>query len=212
MTKGDNQEGTNPDLDLSGVQFPEGQPKKGKSQAQNILLLAGGFIAVIILGLVVSHQVTPSGGSDANDPLKIVGQVALSEQELRDVVNARQLTVYWAGPMAGAKYSLISVAAAGQSFLRYLPNGTGLADKSGNFRVIATYRKSNALAVTKRIGAKPGNFGFMTSDGNSAYFSTSKPTNVIVGLKGVGYQIEIYDPNSKLALGLATQGQIQKIN
>jgi hypothetical protein len=204
-------EATNPDLDLNDVYFPESKPKKGKSQAQKILLLAGGFVAVIVLGLLVSHQVTPSGGSNANDPLKIVGQVALSEQELRDVVNARHLTVYWAGPMTGAKYSLISVEAAGQSFLRYLPNGIGLADKSSSFRVIATYQKSKALTATRLIGTKAGNFGFMTADGNAAYFATSKPTNVIVGLKAVNYQVEIYDPDSKLALGLATQGQIQKM-
>ena len=67
------------------------------------------------------------------------GKVEMSAGELRSVVSAHHLTVYWAGPTDGAKYAL---------------------NTTTSYRVIATYVLKNAFLITQSAGAVIGNVGF----------------------------------------------------
>jgi hypothetical protein len=190
---------TSPYVDLSS-------PRRKKSRP---LLFLGSLIAVIVLGIagyfIISHY------SKSNDTQKIAGKVAMSADELRSVVLAKHLTVYWAGPMAGAKYALIANK-PGQSFVRYLPNGNGLNDTTTSFRVIATYAQKGAFLVTQSAGGVSGNVGFTNVDGNAVFYVKTRPTNVYMGIKDKDIQIEIFDPGIDQALGLSLiHNQIQQI-
>jgi hypothetical protein len=190
---------TSPYVDLSS-------PRRKKSRP---LLFLGSLIAVIVLGIagyfIISHY------SKGNDTQKIAGKVAMSADELRSVVIAKHLTVYWAGPMAGAKYALIANK-PGQSFVRYLPNGNGLNDTTTSFRVIATYVQKGAFLITQSAGGVSGNVGFTNVDGNAVFYVKTRPTNVYMGIKDKDIQIEIFDPGIDQALGLSLiHNQIQQI-
>jgi hypothetical protein len=154
-----------------------------------LVLLSGGFFLL--------HQI-----NKPSDILRIQGKVALTATELRSVVAAKHLTVYWSGPQAGAKYSLTS-ATPGVAVLRYLPDGKGLNDTQAVYRAIGTYAQKNAFAVNQSTGSEAGNIGFTNVDGNSVFYAKNRPTNVYVGMKDKDIQIEIFDPLIDQALGVA---------
>ena len=165
-----------------------------------VALLAG--LGFYIIGKRTSHT----------DTLKIQGKVAMSAQELRDIVLAKKLTVYWAGPLEETKYALIANK-AGSTFVRYLPKGNGLNDTTTSYRVVATYVLKGAFSVTQSAGAVIGNVGFTNVDGNAIFYVKTRPTNVYVGVKGKDIQIEIYDPGIDQSLGLALiHNQVRQIS
>jgi hypothetical protein len=163
------------------------------------ILLVGGFF-------FIKHQ------RSGNDLAKIQGKVALSASELRDVVLAKKLTVYWAGPQEGAKYTLIATT-PGVAFVRYLPGGVGLNDTKTLFRAIGTYAQKNAFAVSTAGASATGNVGFVNADGNAVFYSKARPTNVYIGIKGKDIQVEVFDPVVDQALGLVlVKNQVRQIS
>lgn len=183
-----------------------GIPRKKKRSSRVLQVL----ILVIILALggffIVQHQ---RSGSDA---AKIQGKVALSASELRDVVVAKKIVAYWAGPLDGAKYTLIATT-PGVAFVRYLPGGVGLNDTKTLFRAIGTYTQKNAFAVSTAGAAANGNVGFVSADGNAVFYSKARPTNVYIGIKGKDVQVEVFDPVVDQALGLVlVKNQVRQIS
>lgn len=140
------------------------------------------------------------------------GKVALTESQLRDVVAGEGLVVYWLGPQEGALYALNTVS-TNQNYVRYLPNGNGLEDTSPNYRVIGTYEAKDAFTLTLSNAKKVNSVGFTNEDGNAVYYGTLNPNSVYVGVRGTDDQVEIFDPNSGLALIAArTPHLLQKIS
>ena len=180
-----------------------------RPRKRGLRLLVSLLVLVVVAAagyLLVTHF---TGGSDAQ---KMSGKVALSAGELRSVVLAHHLTVYWAGPTDGAKYALITTK-PGSIFVRYLPNGQGLADTTTSYRVIATYSQKNAFLITQSAGQVVGNVGFTNVDGNAVFYVKTRPTNVYMGIKGKDIQLEIFDPGIDQALGLSLlHNQIQQIS
>ncbi len=154
-------------------------------------------IAIVLVGGFFFMKNQRSG----NDLAKIQGKVALSADDLRSVVLAKKLTVYWAGPQDGAKYTLIATT-PGVAFVRYLPGGVGLNDTKTLFRAIGTYAQKNAFAISTAGAAANGNVGFVNADGNAVFYSKARPSNVYVGIKGKDIQVEVFDPVVDQALGL----------
>ena len=115
------------------------------------------FLALIVAIVLIAgggyYYVSHHSGSDTK---KLQGKVALSEKELRDLVVAKKLTVYWAGPLAGAKYG-ITVTGTGLAYIRYLPGGVGINDTKTAFRAVGTYTQKNAFAVNQTTGQQTGN-------------------------------------------------------
>ncbi len=180
-----------------------------KTKRSRPLLVLGSFAAIVVLGFIgfflFSHF------NKSNDADKTAGKVAMTSDELRSLVLAKHLTVYWAGPQTGAKYALISNR-NGSNFVRYLPNGNGLNDSTTSFRVIATYVQKNAFLITQSAGGVTGNVGFTNVDGNAVFYVKTRPTNVYMGIKDKDIQIEIFDPGIDQALGLSLiHNQIQQI-
>lgn len=170
-----------------------------------------------LVALILAVIVLVGGGyflitnSNSSDDTKTQGKVALSAQELRDIVIAKKLTVYWAGPQEGAQYALTSTG-TGIAYVRYLPSGVGLNDTKTAVRAIGTYTQKDAFAVNQATGQQTGNVGFISADGNAVFYTQSRPTNVYIGIKGKDIQIEVFDPGIDQALGLVLiRGQIAQI-
>lgn len=176
-----------------------------------IQVAAAAAILGIVLGsvfFIVRDQVVGNQNLVAGQTL---GQVALTESQLRDAVLANKLTAYWAGPQEGALYSLVSNS-NGQVFVRYLPNGKGLEDTAASYRVIATYPQSDAYAVTQAAGNQANAISFVNADGAQVFYSKNYNANVYVAFPDSPFEIEIFDPGEGVALGLATTaGKIVKI-
>lgn len=170
------------------------------------------IVAIVVVLLGVGGYYFISSNSDKGTNLeKIQGKVALSADELRDVVVANKLTVFWAGPQDGVKYTLVATS-PGVAFVRYLPGGVGVDDTKTAFRAVGTYTQKNAFTVNKNAGNLTGNTGFINSDGNAVFYAKSRPTNVYIGIKGKDIQVEVYDPVANQALSLAlASNQIRAI-
>lgn len=169
-------------------------------------------IAVVVVILGAGGYLFISQSKNDGDLAKIQGKVALSAQELKDVVAAKKLTVYWAGPQTGAKYTLIATT-PGISYVRYLPGGVGLNDTTTLFRAIGTYVQKDAYNVSLAAGRADGNVGFINSDGNAVFYSKGRPSNVYIGIKGKDIQVEVFDPVVDQALGLVlVRGQISLVH
>jgi hypothetical protein len=143
---------------------------------------------------------------------RTTGEVALTQQELTDILKEEDLAAYWLGPQAGAKYTL-NVTAGNQVFIRYLPNGEGLEDISQSYIVVATYQQEDAYTITEAAGTQADSVSFMNAEGGMVYYSKLLPTNVYVAYDGEPFSIEIFDPIDGGALSsAATVGKLVRIN
>jgi hypothetical protein len=131
------------------------------------------------------------------------GLVALTETELRAAVKTSGGSIYWADSEPGALYAFNHIA-TGQDFVRYLPNGTGLADTKQNYRVIGTYQDAKAFKTMQTAGKLATGVSITNPDGSLVYYAKATPTHVYLAFKGLAFQIEIFDPTPGVALKLAT--------
>jgi hypothetical protein len=177
---------------------------EGKKNLRKVISI--GVAVLVVIGFFLI-----SNANRNSDTSQILGKVALSETELHDLVIAKHLTVYWAGPLAGAKYTL-SANTKGVAVLKYLPGGVGLNDTKTLFRAIGTYAQKSAFGIARNTGAGPGNTGFINADGNAVFYTSSRPTNVYIGIKGKDVQVEVFDPGVDQAIGLVLiRNQIRQI-
>ncbi len=186
-----------------------GEPNQGNKKSRRLW----GFIlaAVLLGGLLYGAFYLGTHLNRPENPQKMQGTVALTEQGLRDVVNKEHLTVYWTGPVAGDKYTLF-IPKTGSAVVRYLPQGAVITDASPTFRLVATFIQKGAYSLALRAITQKANLGFLNIDGNAAYYVKTRPTNVFVGLKGKDVLIEIFDPGQGQAVALALfKGQIQQV-
>ena len=152
--------------------------------------------------------VTPSTGTTPVNPTTS-GQVALTEAGLRSAVKTLGVSVFWAGSIPGALYTY-NHGIAGQSFVRYLVNGKGLADVAQNYRVIATYSDARAYQTMQAAGKLTTGVSITNPDGSLIYYAKATPTHVYLAYKNLAFQIEIFDPNPGVSLKLATTPGIIK--
>lgn len=173
------------------------------------------FTAVItvFITLGVSSLFTTNTLDTTTLAARISGGVALSEGELKDVVLKLGETVYWAGPLKGAKYT-INAQNVGAIYVRYLPGGDGISDTDPKFRVIATYKEARGYEATLAAGNQANGVSFAKADGTGVvYYNKNTPTNVYLAYKGKPSQIEIFDPSAEVALAMANDDkQIKEIN
>jgi hypothetical protein len=183
-------------------------PAKTEKGEGSRIILTLIVITIVLLGgfFAVKHF------RGTSDVAKIQGKVALSAQELRNVVVAKKITAYWAGPQEGAKYTLIATT-PGVAYVRYLPGGVGLNDSKTLFRAIGTYTFKHSYEIATAGAKTPGNVGFVNADGNAVFYSSGHLTNVYVGIKGKDIQVEVFDPVENQALGLVlVKNQIVQIS
>ena len=137
-------------------------------------------------------------------------QVVLTEPELRQIVSELGKTIYWAGPMTNAKYTLSVTDTA--SFVRYLPDGEGASDAGLNYLIIATYEINAAYEAVQTAGNEQDGISISNSDGAAIYYNKNAPNNVYLAYPNTNFQLEIFDPSADRALQIATgAGLLQPI-
>lgn len=143
--------------------------------------------------------------------LVLHGGKAVDAKELRDVVLANHLTVYWVGPEKNAKY-VLNAAVLSSISLRYLPLTSSLTDTTATYREVGTFTSPNAFAVTQKAGTLPNGVGFVNVDGNAVYYDSRDAKNVYIGIKDKDIQVEIFDPRPDQALAAAImRSQVRQI-
>lgn len=146
-----------------------------------------------------------------NMTLILHGGQTIDEKQLRTLVVARGLNVYWLGSKPGMKYLINTSNASGIS-LRCISPTTG-SGTSEVYYDVGTFVSQNAFSLTQKAAQQPNGVGFVNIDGNAVYYDSRDPKNVYIGLKNADIQVEIYDPRPDQALAAALlQGNLQRIN
>lgn len=193
----------------SNEEEDETREKHGKFFLPLTVAVTAILTALIVLGL--TQQISPTLSDRTTLAAQTSGGVCLTESELKSIVKENDIQAYWTGPLKGATYTLNS-STAGQVFIRYVPEGEKCDDVRPNFRVIATYQETDAFSTTESAGTTADGVSLLNADGSIVYFNKNVPTNIYLAYPGIDYQIEIYDPDPKEAVSIATtQGRVQLI-
>lgn len=198
------------DIKLEADEVDEDKREKhGKYFFPITIVVTAVFTALLVLGL--TQQISPTLSDRTTLSAQTSGGVCLTESELKSIVTQNNIKAYWTGPIEDATYTLNS-STPGQVFIRYVPKGESCDDLRPNFRVIATYEEVDAFSTTESAGTTADGVSLLNSDGSIVYFNKNVPTNIYVAYPGIAYQIEVYDPDPKEAVSLATtQGLLEMI-
>lgn len=136
-----------------------------------------------------------------------IGPVAAGPATLRSLADGAGHPVYWIGPRPNRTYELTRTS-SGRIFIRYLPPGVRVGNRSARFTIVGSYPVENAIDVLRELSEQPGERSASVPGGGLAVYSTSSPTNVYVAYPGSDAQIEVFDPSAERALRLATSGRV----
>ena len=185
-------------------------PEKHTSRFFLVLIVSTALVSSLFT-FGIANQLSPGLAERTTLTAQTSGGVCLTEKELRTLVSENRIVAYWTGPIKDATYS-INATTPGQVFVRYILKGMDCGSTEAKFRVIATYAEADAFKTTQEAGNQAEGVSLANPDGSVVYFNKNAPNNVYVAYPRVDYQIEIYDPDAKTAVTLATtSNQIQLI-
>lgn len=136
--------------------------------------------------------------------------LAATAKNLRDLARVTRRPIYWAGPKSGITYELTQ-ARDGRTYIRYLPRGVEVGDRTGGYLLVATYPIRDAYRAVQRAGARPGAVTFRVPGGGLAVYNRDAETNVYFAYPRSRYQVEVYDPDPGTARRLVASGTIRPI-
>ena len=73
---------------------------------------------------------------------------------------------------------------------------------------IGTYPVPDAHAALQALAEKPGAHTAKTPDGGLVVVTEQNPTSVYIAYPDTDYQVEVYDPDPRKALEVATSGAV----
>ena len=177
-------------------------------------VVALALAAAFVIWLVVrandsgSSSTTTTTGSTAG--LKPIGPVAATAAALR-ALSTSSRPIYWVGPRRGQTYELTRTS-SGRVYVRYLPPGAKIGNRSAAYTIVGTYPTQDALKVLKDLTNQKGEQSVPAPGGGVAVYSTTAPTNVYVAFPGSDVQIEVFDPSAKKARRLVTTGRVTPVD
>jgi hypothetical protein len=149
---------------------------------------------------------TQPGTSTGSQPVL----VAATASNLKTLAAVTNHPIYWAGKENGITYELTQTA-NGRIFIRYLPEGVEIGDRSGSYTIVGTYPVQDAFGAVQSAAEEDGAVTFKLPDGGLAVYNNSSPTNVYFAYPDTDYQVEVYDPDPERARELVASGAVQPI-
>ena len=159
-------------------------------------------------GTAASSTTSSSSGGGSSQPTKPIEATVDRLLELSSVVGH---PVYWAGARPGKKYEL-TIDNDQNIFIRYLDPGVPIGSKDVSSLTVGTYPVQDAVAALQHEADKPGAKTDSAPGGGFVLTSSDAPQSVYLAFPDSNYQIEVYDPDPRRALNLATSGAIVPIS
>jgi hypothetical protein len=164
------------------------------------------LVAFIVWLLLIRDSDGDSGGDvTAGGPAQIA-----TADELASLQDELGHPIYWVGERDGDELELTRTA-QDLIYVRYLPEGVVAGDDRPNFLTIGTYPVKDAFDVTTEAGTQKNATSTKTTNGGVAVQNSESPNSVYVAYPGQDLQIEVYDPDPKEALDLATSGEVKPV-
>lgn len=157
---------------------------------------------------VLSGGIVRLGSGTGPSHTSAAAPKVVTASSLRAFAASVKHPVYWAGPIPARRIELTQTS-DGRIYLRYLPTRARVGDRRPQLTV-GTYPVRNALAAVAAIGKRPGAQRFSIDNG-IAVVDPLHPTSVYLAVRGLKYQIEVFDPSPATARRLVTSGRITPV-
>jgi len=181
-----------------------GNTRPAKPKRQHVLLGAG--VAVAIAALLAAWVLIDDNESGDSAAGISTEATIVSVDSLRKAAGTEDTPIYWAGNTEGSELEM-SQPSADRTYVRYLPSGVKAGD-SRPFLTVGSYRFSNPAAALRTRGSEPGGVAATAPGDGTVYFDREDPKSVYLAYPGVDVEIEVFAPEFKEALQLATSGRI----
>jgi len=170
------------------------------------LPLAGG-LAIAVLGMVLLWALVIKADDDERqDSPKIV-----ETGDISDAAERLGHPIYWAGERPKTNLELAE-SDSGRVYVRYLDEGTEAGVRSAKFMTVATYPVENAAAALRRgVTNRPNAELARGKNGAIVLIDPDTPGSVRIAYPGSDQQVELYTPNVRDSIRLATNGSIQPV-
>jgi hypothetical protein len=171
-------------------------------------------LLTIALAVLAAAAFAACGDDDDGDdaPKPASDQPTIVEpSELSDVADRVGHPIYWVGERDGTDYEL-SESGAGRVYVRYLDEGTKPGVRSAKFLTVGTYEIKDPVAALRRAAKESPRAELARSeDGAVVLIDPAKPGSVYLAYPGKDQQIEVFSPDVKESLELATSGDVEPI-
>ena len=135
---------------------------------------------------------------------------AVTPHRLAALAEAAKQPIYWAGPRQRVTYELTRTT-DGRYFVRYLPRGVRVGNRSGQYLLVGTYPVRGAYEAIQRAAKETGASTFRVPGGGLAVVNDKAPKNVYFAYRRSGYQVEVFDPNGRRARQLVASGAVNPV-
>jgi hypothetical protein len=136
------------------------------------------------------------------------GPSAASLADLKALAVTLGHPIYWAGPKPGYTYELTNTA-NGDVFIRYLPRGVKPGAPKAAYLTVATYPFPGAFTALEKTRGSAS--AIKLAHGGIAVVDTGYRKSVHVAWRGVGYQVEVYDPSPRTSRRVVASGLIKPV-
>jgi hypothetical protein len=186
-----------------------GNAQPAKPKRQHVRLGVG--VAVAIAALLAAWVLIDDNesGDTAKAGISTEAEI-VSVDSLRKAAGTEETPIYWAGQTAGTDLEL-SQPAPDRTYVRYLPTGVEAGDPKP-FLTVSSYSFEDPTAALRSRSQEPGGV-LATAPGNgTVYFSREDPKSVYLAYPETEVEIEVFAPEFKEALELATSGHIVPVD
>ncbi len=163
--------------------------------------------ALAILGIAIVAVAIWFFAIRDDDSSAAVGPEGVTPAELADFASDQEIPVYWTGEEPATTLELTRTE-TGSIFVRYLDAGTEIGDPAADFRSIGSYPVADAYGVTTALSKREDVIVGKSEDGALVVTLKSRPESVYLAYPGTNVQIEVYDPDAREAMDLATSGRV----
>jgi hypothetical protein len=187
----------------STSQRARGGRRPGNTRLRAILL---GVLAVAVIVIAI---VLITGGGDDNNGGGAVPPTLASGEDLTNLANETNHSVYWAGEQPGTRTEF-ERDSDGNVYVRYLPQTGNPASERNSSLTVGSYPVGDAVAGLEVVAKRPGanTYKLQSVPGALVVNNDSKPSSVYVAFPGSAVQVEVYDPNPADALKAVLSGEI----
>jgi hypothetical protein len=132
-----------------------------------------------------AHLLAIRGGGSATISAvpRHAAAVPISVSGLKTLASAMGQPIYWAGPEENVHYELTR-AKDGHVWVRYLPAGAKIGERTTPHLTVGTYPMKNAFAATQAVAAKKSSTRIDVGSGAVAFCGAAHPTSVYVAYRG----------------------------
>jgi hypothetical protein len=165
--------------------------------------------ALLVAGLLVGAAAAIALGLQLNDP-RSTAAVAVTQADLQQLSDELGQPVFWLGSPSGRTLEL-SRTPAGRVFVRYLPRGTRVGDRSPRYPTVATYPVANAYGVAVVGAQRSGGLVTALPAGAALITYVTRPRSAYYVHRGLNAQVEVFDPQPGRAAKRVRAGELRAV-